>query len=172
MFDTLTFSLEVGTAVCLIFGAEKCRLHPDRPSSTVWTCSQLTQLKFSLCDDLRFSCLSGAILARKNSSVAPKTKNSRRQLRPLPNRQKARIREETNDVPSPPPPRTYTRDLDSSNAFPSPNGSFVEGWSAHEPSRPVQIQVVQTTGCRRIGEAELMSLQDAVYGVGEVRYSP
>ncbi|EKM59354.1 uncharacterized protein PHACADRAFT_191702 [Phanerochaete carnosa HHB-10118-sp] len=122
-----------------------------------WLCPNLKELRLSYCSAVKFKCLEAVVRQRKADSIAVPTMPARA-IRPLKRSVLAGPR-------SPATPKKIRMPFDGQEASASPNGSFVDGWRAHEVTRPTPICTVHVLGCKRISRAELFSLKDDEYGV-------
>ncbi|GBE83660.1 hypothetical protein BKA93DRAFT_123759 [Sparassis latifolia] len=150
-----------GEVLCHLSGGSCRNSHVKTQRS--WTCPRLTHLILTFCADVKFSCLSAVVQARKAQSMmaasTPESSASTTPARLMKPLKRRALQNPNSPVLSLPTPA-------------SPNGSFMPGWNSFGVAKPSSIISVHISGCRRVSKVEAMSLMEEDWGVLDISWAP
>ena len=163
-----------GAVVCALARGACCNRVSDTLSKSL--CPALFELNVKGSSCIRFRCLETAVRLRTKSMDGDDS--SKRPIRVIKPLKRSVLSHGTPAAArgsigygSPTTPRKVGVTRAASPVPASPNGSFVDGWRAHEVSRPCKLRVVRIEDCADIPEAALETLRSKKYQLTEVSSS-
>ncbi|GJE84407.1 hypothetical protein PsYK624_004830 [Phanerochaete sordida] len=152
--------------ICALSGYA-CKHEGSEPPPALpvkWLCPNLRELRLTH-SATKFWCLETAVRTRKKGVVAaPAPSTPPRRIRPL-KKSALVLGASASTTPQKTPRKVAMQEICA-----SPNGSFVDGWRAHEATRPSPIRTIHVLGCKNISQVELWSLRFDQYGVESVSW--
>ncbi|KAJ3491457.1 hypothetical protein NLI96_g697 [Meripilus lineatus] len=148
----------------------------DTTTLRQWVCPRLEHLTFVNCRRVQFSTLAALVKMRKQCSARRVGSSSGamegRAVVPLRRRVLHQIQNRSLDASAQSTPirgpAGFASSAGARSPLASPGRSVLQDWCPDEKTQPRAINMVDIIGCMRVSEAELISLQDDVYGVEEV----